>query len=707
MKIVNLKFFMNTMKPFAISTAFIGSFFIGATVVSEPTTGSDMLNIQEPSRSVIKDVSPSKDVFIKTLTLVDESLSQVLKLLERWTNCILIIGNNLPKATFSLSIPMPLSREEAISVLKSMLAANGIGITTLNEKTLRIMPLIRAKNSAPKFTNREELRQLTGSQEMGSCLFRVNNLVAREASRVVSPLLTPLISSIITLDKANSLLITDSISNLKQVDAFLEKIDKVGDIQESILFFIPKNTSAESLKHSFEGLQTGALKCYLLGNTSFAADKATNLFTVVTPKGNEPLIQEFVARLDAPTDPLIQHHVFRIQHGSCKEMTELIKKLMQQQKQIAINDNNNAGTNKGNASNTTNTFSRQLTIECDERLNAIVAYGTPSDISQIQNLISQLDIVLPQVRIEVIIAEVKLQKGQVSGLESFTYNVDPSRGSTPNTSMHTFSKITSAQMSGSDAAFSISSLGLNHFRLDSVFNTAKKDANVAILSSPTLLTTHAREASLRITETRPYLSSIQSKITDANDAGISNSTIEKVDAGIELTVKPLIGTNGVIQLEIDQKVDNFTTESTNVAGSKLALPNINRRQAKSFISVNSGETIVLAGLKQKEVINQKKRMFLLGDLPLFGDALFSGKTKTEDIKELIIFIRPYLLSDTEAAQKDCQTYKGHLDQMTQKEVNSYLEKGQLTKEKTPRKHRGQKQKHVLHGKRLRLREKTK
>ena len=162
-----------------------------------------------------------------------------------------------------------------------------------------------------------------------------------------------------------------------------------------------------------------------MGNTSFAADKATNLFTVVTPKGNEPLIRQFVEKLDVNIDPLVQHHVFRIQHGSAKDTTELVKKLMQQQKQLA----NAAGTSAANSN--TEAFSQNLSIECDERLNAIVAYGTPSDIRQIQHLVDQLDVILPQVRIEVVIAEVALLKGQSSGLETFGYsNLDANKNPT-------------------------------------------------------------------------------------------------------------------------------------------------------------------------------------------------------------------------------------------------------------------------------------
>ncbi len=662
-KIMNFK----NVKPFAITTALIGSSLFGYWAFGADENPSsiadyDVATLDLPENNLETENLAAEPTFIDSLTLVNESLEQALTLLGQWTNKILVPNSNLPKVSINLDIQMPLTRSEAISVLKSALVANGIAVTPMGDKALRVIPSNRAKSSSPALKDRAVLSTLPGSQEICSTLYRLNNLTAREAARIINPWVTPLTSSVVTLDKANSLLVTDALSNLQQLDVILKNIDKVGDVQEAILFFEVKNISADEMKKNFEELQKGALKCYLLGNTSFASDKHTNLFIAVTPKGNEALIRQFVDKFDVSVDSLMQHHVFQIQHGSCKDMTDIIKKLMQQQQQV----NRDQG-NIVNANNQKDTFSSQLSIEYDERMNAIVAYGTPSDIRQIQNLIDQLDVVLPQVRIEVVIAEVKLVKGQASGLESFGYSLTSGgKDHKLNTSV--------ASIPGGSSAFSISRLNFPKFGIETALNVAKTDSNVSILSSPTLLTTHAREASLKITETRPYITGTQSKVASGSDPEITNNSYERVDAGIELTVKPLIGTNGVVQLEIGQKVDNFTA---NASGANM--PYINRREAKSFISVRSGEMIVLGGLKQKEITDQKKKMFILGDLPLLGDVLFSGKAKAEEVRELIIFIRPYVLADLDKAKANADEYKADLEKVTQEEVNNYMETGQFLK----------------------------
>lgn len=669
---------MKLLKPFIIGTFLIGMLYVGALVAEDDklsVNSKDGVGEQQDTLETSLDtlVDNSK---IDSLTLVEESVQQVLALLEKLTGRVLIVASNLPKVSINLNIAHPLTKQEAIASIKSVLNANGIAVTPMGEKYLRVVPVNRAKSSSPELIDVQQIQSHAASQEICSCLFPFNNLTAREAARMVHSFLTPVVSSVVTLDKANALLITDSLSNLQRLGTIFAKIDKVGDVQEKIMFFDVKNVSVKELKQKFEDLQKGALKRYLLGNTSFEAEPRTNQLIVVTPVGNENIIQSFMDRLDVNVGALARSHVFRIQHGSSKELTGLVKRLVQQQNRQEKTDlpveqpGPNAITNDQVAP-----FSKQLSIECDERLNAVVVYGTPTDIRQIQQLIEQLDVVLPQVRIEVIIAEVNLNKGQVSGLESFGYNHD---GHT-----NTLKDIAIPALSSNNSPLKISSLTFRHFTLDSVINTAKTNSNVSILSAPTLLTTHARESLIKISETRPYLSSVQTKSdssTSPTAADISNSTIEKVDAGIELTVKPLIGTQGVVQLEITQKVDNFSQESTTIGANKLSMPHIMRREAKSFVSIQSGDVLILGGLKQREVIDRKKRMFILGDLPLLGDALFSGKMKEEVVKELIIFIRPYVLSDVDSATQDTQKYIDRLNASTKLDINAYLENGQLTQD---------------------------
>ena len=359
---------------------------------------------------------------------------------------------------------------------------------------------------------------------------------------------------------------------------------------------------------------------------------------------------------------------------------ELLKKLISQQKETG-------GTQAGAPSAT---FSEKLSIECDERTNAVVAYGTSSDFRQIKALVDQLDVVLPQVRLEVVIAEVTLRDGQASGLESFGYqhgNLDAAGKFGVQDAAHPLHNRIEpgfAQLVGETGSAELAKGFLSwgkgsRFTIDGILKTAKENKNIKIVSSPTLLTTHAREAVLSCVETRSYVKAVQTKAGSGTaDADVSNSTVDQVDAGIVLNIKPLIGTDGSIQLEIDQKVDTFTTGTMSFGNkSSMTNPNIQKRQIKSFVTAKSGEMIILGGLKKRQMANTKRKTFLLGDIPGIGE-LFTAKGKTEEMTEMIVFIRPVLLANNEAVREDTELYKANLTPKTRDEVNAYEETGRFS-----------------------------
>ena len=151
-------------------------------------------------------------------------------------------------------------------------------------------------------------------------------------------------------------------------------------------------------------------------------------------------------------------------------------------------------------------FSEFMTIEADERSNALIISGTRSDLELMTELIAKIDVLLPQVRIEVIIAEVNLDNDANSGMESIsgTYTQNEADGE-PN--------ITNLQ--GLDLlGISANNINLNvdtrtgvltNLTFDAILNAARTNSNVRILSIPTLLTTHNQEATFTVGQQRPIV----------------------------------------------------------------------------------------------------------------------------------------------------------------------------------------------------------
>lgn len=284
-------------------------------------------------------------------------------------------------------------------------------------------------------------------------------------------------------------------------------------------------------------------------------------------------------------------------------------------------------------------FSPYVTLSADDRSNSIIVYGTEFDLQQVEGLIEQVDRVLPQVNIEVVIAEVMLEDGQVSGLDSFGMSYDnpfPFQvEGADNGGVASRGGILGAtpELEGGAGSAGDIGLGLNPFSLQTVFRTAKENGKVRILSAPSITTTHNRPASINVGEARPIITSSTSTL---DNSLATRSTVEYRDIGIELQVTPLVGDGGFIQMEVEQTVETVIDTQTIDNNEQ---PIIGTRRANSFVSVEDKQIIVMGGLQSEATIVTDGKVWILGDIPLIG-RLFRPKKSTSTVRELIIFIRP-------------------------------------------------------------------
>ena len=154
---------------------------------------------------------------------------------------------------------------------------------------------------------------------------------------------------------------------------------------------------------------------------------------------------------------------------------------------------------------------------------------------------------------------------------------------------------------------------LTNLTFDAILNAARTNSNVRILSIPTLLTTHNQEATFTVGQQRPI---VTGTTTDNTLSTSVRETVQYQDIAIELKVKPLIGPNDVIQLEVDQSVndiDGFVTINNNEQ------PIIGRRQMVSFVSVENNGLVVLGGMQRSKETKNINRMAVLGEIPVVGN----------------------------------------------------------------------------------------
>ncbi len=437
-------------------------------------------------------------------------------------------------------------------------------------------------------------------------------------------------------------------------------------------------------------------------NTAIASDDRTNQIIIMSEPSNMVFFDEIIEKLDIKSDPATRIEVIILNHAQATEVAGLLSSFVSGANDAESGDRSQANVNNANVQNQRNPqsvnqnanrptlqnqalqrqvnnalnstledrdsqFSEFMTIEADERSNSLIISGTRSDLELMTELIAKIDVLLPQVRIEVIIAEVNLGKESDRGMDAIsgTYVQNEAAGE-PN--------ITNIQgldlfgVGANNVSFNLDATTgvISNLSFDAILQAARTDSNVRILSIPTLLTTHNQEATFTVGQQRPI---VTGTTTDNTLSTSVRETVQYQDIAIELVVKPLIGPNDIIQLEIDQSVndiDGFVTVNGNEQ------PIIGRRQMVSFVSVKNDGLVVLGGMQRsKETIN-KGRTAVLGDIPLLGN-LFRSRDVEYEKRELIVFIRPKVIRDSDEANADA-IEKMNVHPLEDK-VQDYLEEG--------------------------------
>jgi general secretion pathway protein D len=170
----------------------------------------------------------------------------------------------------------------------------------------------------------------------------------------------------------------------------------------------------------------------------------------------------------------------------------------------------------------------------------------------------------------------------------------------------------------------------------------ERDANANILSTPTLLTLDNEEAVILIGQNVPFITG-QYALSGGATTPTPFQTVERHDVGLTLRVKPQISEGGTVRLQIYQEVSSIQ-DATNPAGVIT-----NKRAVESTVLVDDGKIVVIGGLIQATVNDGVQKVPVLGDIPFLG-ALFRYKTRLQNKTNLMIFLRPTLVRDSQRAE---------------------------------------------------------
>jgi general secretion pathway protein D len=179
-----------------------------------------------------------------------------------------------------------------------------------------------------------------------------------------------------------------------------------------------------------------------------------------------------------------------------------------------------------------------------------------------------------------------------------------------------------------------------------------------------------QQAKIQVGDSVPTIG--QSAILGGTTTNTITTSVQYIDTGIILTVTPRINASGLVTLEVQQEVSNASTTTTSGVNS----PTISKRTAKSFVTVQSGETTVLGGLIQDNKTYATSGVPFLSEIPVLG-ALFGSQGVNAKKTELVVLITPKIAANVAQAKTISDEFRRKLtgigemmQDMKEREVHS-------------------------------------
>ena len=318
----------------------------------------------------------------------------------------------------------------------------------------------------------------------------------------------------------------------------------------------------------------------------------------------------------------------------------------------------NAGNNNGN-NNADNLALESLlssrgSVVADTRTNTLIINDTSQNIDKVRKMIDLLDVSVKQVMIEARIVRATTDFTKEMGVkwgilsQGITKNNDLLVGGSDTTlwdlktpdddGKYTITRPDNLNVDlgvtgagASKIAFGL--ISLSDFMLDLELSALQADGYGEVISTPKVLTADKQKAKVSSGQQIPYQ-------TTSTAGGAATATTEFKDALLSLDVTPSITPDGKVQMDLLITSDSPAGTAPN--GEII----LNKNEITTNVLVDNGETVVLGGIFEQQNSKTQTKVPFLGDIPYVG-RLFRKDAKTENKRELLIFVTPRIVNDSQ------------------------------------------------------------
>lgn len=602
---------------------------------------------------------------VENFNYPDADIMEIAKTLGKLTGKNFIFDKDV-KGRISIISNSPITVSDAWKAFLTALDMNGFSLIP-SGKYIRIA---RQRDARDK-----QLKTYTGdySPDTDALITRVFPLKYIDAEEVARTFrsFVPANSRIIPYEQTNTVIVTDTGSNIAKLNKMLELLDVEGydagievipvkyasalELSKLIDTLIPGTGGAPTAgggaprPGGFGGGKFNARRTKEGGiiNTIIADERSNTLIVHANTKGAQQ-VRDLVVRLDQKTPAQVgggKVHVVYLQFADAEQIATTLNSFSQSATGGANRPISPVGGATGGVGvnpATQNIFEGTVKVSADKSTNSLVINASPADFGTVARVISRLDIPRDQVYVEVIVMEIQLNKNfnfsanvanPVNGLASLPQATDLSNFLTNPLSS---SGAVLGFKSGNSNTITIGGSSVAVPNLAALITAIQTNSKSNVLATPQIIALDNTEATFDQTENIPILTS-----TAVQGAGVSNST-SKQPVPLSIKIKPQINKySNYVKLDVTAKISNIENRQLPSAVANQAFATL-ERSATSSVFVADGDTVVMGGLIRDQVDDTVSKIPILGDIPILG-WLFSSKTNIIQKSNLLIFLTPRIV----------------------------------------------------------------
>lgn len=188
--------------------------------------------------------------------------------------------------------------------------------------------------------------------------------------------------------------------------------------------------------------------------------------------------------------------------------------------------------------------------------------------------------------------------------------------------------------------------GNSYFSLGSLVSALQMDGNSTIVLNQKIITQDNKNSTIFVGDNIPFTGSVVSTVGQGQQ---TTANIEYRDIGVSLSITPRLGEGDVITLDLDEEIteslDHEMNSSSTVNGIRTTKTNM-----VTHVHVPDKNFLVLSGMIRNTKARRKAGLPCLGGLPYIG-AAFSKTRRDDEKRNVIIFVRPHIISSFADYQK--------------------------------------------------------